>query len=278
MFDSWYSVNGVSLEDPLGRWFTLDKTEDDTGPSPVDVAPDRVNQHGVSFVRGGLYRGSKFTLEVMVTDATDRGVPGGRGQLQSNVAFVKGLFADRSKPVRLEREFYGVKTFRDVRHVGAMNDVEVDPVTRIVRFVLEPTQPFHRSTETVEQPLGSLGGASPVLTCLAGGNAPVLDGVFEFAGALSKVTIEDHGSGKSIVVSGVNASAGSVLTVDVGSWRAALSGVDVSGLVDVGPGGFELSPYVNTTSGVARVLYGVRVVVEGGTVVGKFRNGRKAWM
>lgn len=252
-----YSIDGVPLDDPAGRWVLSQETRLPPIPAPVLTAVAIPGVHGSAPIPPSVRGPGSHTVALIVTDNGPDGRPtGDHQQLRANLATLAALVAPLGRlPVLRYEPTTDPATHREARvRLLAQVDAEMpDPYTATVVYPFDIPETFWRDVEPLTfAAVGSEWEASPWET--VGNTGSVTDPIFVIEGDLGGgVRITDIPTGRWVEWAGtIGRNDGSLRldpanlaayeTVYPNSWTVRPGDVNVSSGLTFGPGGFDLTP------------------------------------
>lgn len=242
-----YSVDGVPLNDPAGRWFVDGgsmELPELAGARAVSVAvPGR---HGTIPVAPLELEPTTLGCSLVVTDRTPGGDPGGSRQLQTNYETVKSLVGQRRRLAVLGYHLDPGTTRTAEAIVISASTAELLSTTTLRLAVLwQIPGVFWRDQHLTTWETGlPLIDSTPVAT-LDGSTAPITDALIRITGPADRPWVLDWATGGELSFDGL-VDSGEWLLLDCGRMRATLTamdtwdldaGTDVTGMVATrGPG------------------------------------------
>lgn len=244
----YYSLDGVPLDDPAGRWF-IDGGTFELPPlaaaRTVDVTvPGR---HGILPVAGLELEPVTVGASLVITDTTPAGASGGVSQLHANYEAVKALVGRRHRHAVLgyHMDADTVRVADAILTSGATPEVVSQRVLRLPVLWQIPTVFWRDPAPAVWGRLLHLLATPTHVDTLAGATAPIIDALLRITGPATDPWLSDAATGGRIAYDGT-LTAGQSLLIDCGRMRAALvtddawnvdDGQDVTGRVEAtGPG------------------------------------------
>ncbi|OLT27740.1 hypothetical protein BJF83_17285 [Nocardiopsis sp. CNR-923] len=224
-----YSVDGVPLNDGIGRWF-LDGDAFQVPPLPgargVQVTVPGV--HGTLPIAGLDLESVVLGGQLVVTDATAGGTAGGARQLQDNLAAVYMLLGNRGRVLDL-RYHLDEATVRqaDALMVAAAVPELVSTTTARLPLALEVPGALWRDVHTTTwgpTPVPALTVATEVDT-LTGSTGPVTDALIRVTGTVDQPSVTDVGTGGTLTYGG-SLTGSERMLVDCARMRAAVVTTD----------------------------------------------------
>jgi hypothetical protein len=247
-----YSLDGVALDDPAGRWMLSSDTKLSGLPAPGLSAVKIPGVHGTVPIPPSVRDAGGRTIGLLVTDNNAAGQPtGDHQQLDANKARLLAMASPIGRlPVLRHYPVAGGPVYREapVRLLASVDPDMADPYTATLVLPFEIPGVYLRESVEIEAASGSVAAWTVTPAALAGTTGTITNPVFLCAGALTAVTIADAETGRSITWTG-NQTAGQWLRIDPAAMAAYRTtaevwagGTDVSGGLSTGPGGFDLNP------------------------------------
>jgi hypothetical protein len=247
-----FTVDGVPLDDPAGRWMVSDETRL-SGLAAPRLSDVRVpGRHGSLATAAATYASGSQVIGVIVTDADADGVPRGHQQLLANKGALFALCAPTGRLPTLRYIGDGVRVA--AARLAASVDPELADYTTVkLVFPFDLPGVFWRDEEaaTLVSELVTVWVAEPLE--LDGSTGPIVDPVFICEGPLTKVVVADKVTGRTLKWEGALAAGQSVRldAAEMTAHRLAAPsfdgpGVDVSGGLTEGADPFELTPNSTT--------------------------------
>lgn len=211
-----YSLDGLALDDPAGRW----RLERSTG---IRIIPGRVNaeaelpgRDGVVPVFGSGYEAGAVGLSLVITGAD-------HGAMMGVFEFLAGVLAQRSRLLPLVHDYGNGQTRTAmVQVVGSSAPELVAHRDALLEVVFSVPGVFWRDAATVDSSVSlPASSGTSVLTGLAGSTGPVSDALVQVAGGFSSATLTGPVTGDKIVINRAVA-AGQYVVIDCANWRARL--------------------------------------------------------
>lgn len=200
-FDVTFTVDGVPLDDPAGRWALSARSRRRSLPAVRATRVSTPGRSGSFFTPNDTFEDSQFGLVLKVTDRDAQGVRGGAVQAEKNVELLTGLLTGTGRLMRVEHRIGPNDVRVAMCRVAAGSEPEpLDPLleTYLLRFVVEVPGVFWsdgRGAQLVEGAAPTASGTL-ALPVLEGGSAPVTDAMVRFAGPFNgKVSVSDVGGG-----------------------------------------------------------------------------------
>lgn len=203
-FKLFYSVDGVSLNDSVGRWFLEVSTSRRSLPAVRVTNVSTPRRHGDGFIPGDTFDSTRVGLSLIVTDKDALGVSGGAVQAERNLEYLTALFLRTDRLLRVVQHT-GPSESRTAlgRVTAAAEPTASTPLLDRYRlhFVLSIPSVFWSDPAG---PVVSQGPAATVtgvlaLPLLAGGSAPITDAIIRFKGPFNGVVaVSDPTSGAAL--------------------------------------------------------------------------------
>lgn len=213
-----YTLDGVPLKDPTLKWHPTRETGIRILPARRQAEQRFPGVDGLNFIPGAPYDPGSVGISLQVTGNTYKA-------FRENVEFITGLFAQRHKVLEL-REHYDTVAANDriagVTLAASVEPVMIDRQTARVGAVFSVPQTFWQSGANYTGEVTSVTNSmqSPVITQLAGGNAPVDDMYFRIrGGTFGSMIIEDPVTGNKLNIN-TGLAAGQTLLIDPKNWNA----------------------------------------------------------
>lgn len=257
--DRRWDVNGVPLDDPAGRWVVH-------GDVVLSVPAGRRRATSESAYRHGEQRASlnrsavgHQAIKMIVTDLDEDGAEAGWLQLVRNRDHVNALLAP-FRPMVLGLTPNATDSPQERRVANVEFRAAGEPETygighEVLSFAFDIVDSFWRDAEPVVTTQAGSG-------VLRGGSAPITDAKFMVpgAGVGTRVRIRDQVTGAWVTYEG-NVPVGQYVRIEpdletafvVANPHAWAGGAEHLAGVNVGPGGFELSPEIDWSSTVSDV-------------------------
>lgn len=203
-----YSIDGVPLNDPAGRWFLEAETTRRALPAVRSTSVVTPRRHGEAFVGGDTFEPSRVGLSIIVTDKDAAGVDRGIIQTEENLEYLTAVLLRTDRLFRIEQHTRpGVSRVAYGRVVAGADPVTRDPMLlrRLLQLVVKIPAVFWSDPAG---PVVAQGPASPAvgvlpLPALAGGSAPITDAIIRFKGPFNGVVAaSDPASGAGLSWSG----------------------------------------------------------------------------
>ncbi|MFT4288178.1 hypothetical protein [Nocardioides sp.] len=246
-----YTLDGVPLDDPAGRWMLSDSTLLGPLPAPSLSAVKIPGIHGTVPTPPTTRDAGSHTVGLIVTDNNEAGAAtGDHQQMRKNLSALYALATPVGRLPVLRYIPHLAVTPRDarVRLLAAIEPEMADPYTARITLPFDLPEVFWR--ESVEHTFASEAVAAWEASPdeLNGSTGTIADPVFLCTGPMTSCVITDFATGKVLTWNG-NVAAGQRLRLEPASMKAYRTvgeqwtgGTDVSGGLSTGPGGFDLNP------------------------------------
>ena len=292
--DITYEVDGVALDDTHQRWVLDADNPHQATPAVRSAAIAVPGRHGFIPAGGDVYGAGTLGLRLNVTDIDDTGArqahvseDAGFTQLRANIETLFGIVYKLHDLVTIRRRVNGAWKRARARVIASTQPVELDTYTAQVTFIFELPDPFwYDDTETTFTTDSLTNGVPTAVdsTELGGGNAPMRPALIMAPGPLSSLEVRDANTDRwvKLAISVLSDEAALIdtetmkawITPDTDQWDSA-EGVDVTGALDSGIGGFAMSPVHDISEGQTVVNLTCTRSGTGGTV--SIRT-RRAWL
>lgn len=210
-----YTLDGVALFDPAGRWFP----ERSTG---IRVYPARRSTNlmypgvdGEVFNPGARFESGSVSINLYIEGSTHE-------EMMENIEFINGVIGQRHKALDLIHHY---STSQD-RHakVEFMESYEpklYSPLKALLQLRASVLNTFWRSPVASDTTSGAIGTGLGVtdLINLSGGNAPVSDALIRVKGAFSELVLVDPVSGSTLQIK-TPLTATQYIIIDTANWTA----------------------------------------------------------
>ncbi len=209
---SVYTLDGVALDDPAGRWYLNAKTG-------LRIVPGRASR-GLSLPgRDGTTPslGSSFTAGAVPIRLTVRRPT--HGDVMGALEFLHGLLSQRHRLLPLVHDYGNGQTRTAMVEVLGVSDHEM-LMPKFVRLdvVCEVPGVFWRDPATADAVVPvTASSATTTLTALAGTTGGINDALIQIKGALSSVTITDPVSGDRVTYNAA-LTATQYAVIDTANW------------------------------------------------------------
>lgn len=209
-----YTIDGVPLSDPKGRWSVHRASQRRTPVAfrSVDVSVPGVD--GNIPIYGEQVEATALALDVNVYGTPD--------QVEERVNFLRSLLGRTSGPLEVERRGGLVA---DAKPASISDPVMTDHYARISVTLSIPSGIWRGPSATWAHPDPLSTDAEGVGT-LDGGSRPITDALVLITGPATTPEVEDVATGSKLKYTG-SVPAGQKLLIDTSRWRATL-GASVS--------------------------------------------------
>lgn len=246
-----YTLDGVKLTDPAGRWFPERKTG-------IRVLPARRSNNlqypgvdGERFIPGAPFEPGMVMIRLYVEGKTHE-------EFMTNYEFITGLLGQRHKTLELVHQYdaAGLVTRHAQVTFPDSSEPELDgPLRAMIDLNGQVTGSFWRSKLATDSttPAVTTVGTIRTLAELAGGNAPITDALIRVKGGFSTLAVEDPVSLSRITFNAA-LTATEYIIVDPVNWTARkvttdtwAGGTEVDATVVSNKGSgtmFELAPSI----------------------------------
>lgn len=251
-----YTLDGVPLRDPEGRWFA-----ERLGTS-IRGIPSRVSNNltypgvdGELFNPGAEFEAGIVPLRLYIEGATHE-------QFMENYEFIVGVVAQRHKALELIHHYGSDESSDRVALVEFPDSSEPQldgPLRAQIDLNARVIGSFWRSTAPTDF---TTNRESSFVTSLSGGNAPVIDALIRVKGGFGDMTITDPVSGSQLRIRAL-LGENEYIIIDPLAWTARKvttdtweGGTNVDNLVESNQGRgsmFHLAPQRNGSSLVYQV-------------------------
>lgn len=204
-----YTIDGVPLSDPKGRWSVHRESQRRTPVAFRSVDVDVPGVDGNIPIYGEQVEATALALEVNVY-----GTP---AQVEERVNFLRSLLGRTSGPIEVERRGGLVA---DAKPASISDPVMTERYARIGVTLSIPSGVWRGPQETWTHPDATHAGAEDVGT-LDGGSRPITDALVLITGPATTPQIEDVATGSKLRYTG-SVPAGQKLLIDTSRWRATL--------------------------------------------------------
>ena len=214
-----YTLDGIPLTDPDGRWF-LESTSG-LRLIPAKRSPN-ISYPGVdgdAFISGSSFLpgGVVITMYVEGVDHED---------FMTNVEYINALFLQRHKLLELRHDYDVDGAVSRHAFVKFNSGSEIKMVGTGVRagtlnFMAEIPGAFWRSAIATQSGIEAYNTqlAPSIVRSLTGGNAPVDDALIRFKGGFSRIELEDITTGSKLIVN-TPLTDREFIVVDTKNWTA----------------------------------------------------------
>jgi len=214
-----YTLDGVPLVDPAGRFFPEKKTGIRVVPAKLSPNISYPSFDGDAFLPGGAYVPGSIGINMYIRGNTHE-------EFMQNFEFVNGLFLQRSRVLTLRHDYNEAGTnprFADVSFSsGATPELFTNGArAAIVPYIGDLPGVFWRNAAPVDSVTSAITTTETQieLLALAGGNAPVHDSLIRVKGAFSSLTLKCAVTGHTISIN-TSLAATEYIIIDTAWWTA----------------------------------------------------------
>ena len=263
MTRNFYTLDGIPLHDPQGRWTLGDGAEIRSVPARRKSAyalPGRdgeIVNFSPSFDPGKL----AFSIHILTSDNHDTAM--------KTLEFWNGILGQRGRLLPLDHYYNGEirRAFVQITASTETSNFIMRAIT--INVICDIPGTFWRDVNpsVSEVPMYN----EQVLSGLNGGTGPISDAVIKYTGPLTKIDINSIADPSNVISISTSVSASNELIVDTANWKAfvrpktaswAVSGTPVEISASKGFGSlFILEPSFNSTT--LTTSYSVNIVGHG---------------
>lgn len=266
-FDVHFTIDGVNLQDPAGRWELARATKRRALPAVRATNITTPNRHGNHFVPNDTFGPGSMSFVLMVTDLDSAGTNQGPAQAEANLELATALFLHTGRQFTIEHHLDPTQKRTATGRVTAGSDPEAldfDLTLYRLTFVVEIPGVFWTDGTGAQVAEGAATTSAGALHLPAfnGGSAPITDAVVRVRGPFNgKAAVTDTQSGTGLSWQGT-LPANTYLYLNAANLKAHTStsatawtsGTDVSAGLDYPPAGpLQLIPVV-TPEGATHTL------------------------
>lgn len=209
-----YTIDGVPLSDPKGRWSVHRASQRRTPVAFRSVDVDVPGVDGNIPIYGENVEATALALEVNVYGTPE--------QIESRVNFLRSLLGRTSGPLEVEKRG---GLIADAKPASISDPVMTESYARIGATLSIPSGVWRGPLSTWAHPDATSAEPEGVGT-LDGGSRPITDALVLITGPATTPEIEDVATGSKVRYTG-SVPAGQKLLIDIFQWRATL-GASVS--------------------------------------------------
>lgn len=219
MIRNTYTLDGIPLMDPEGRWFFERSTGLRLIPAKSMPNISYPGVDGEAFSPGATYLPGGVRI-VMYTDGKDH------EEFMTRVEYLNALFLQRHKLLELRHDYD--EDGLNSRHawVRFSASTSIEPIGQgmksgTIEYIAEIPGVFWRSVDTRTMAMNTITTTPKTYSVgiLAGGNAPVIDSLIRFKGGFSTLTMVDLTTGSQIVCN-TPLTSSEYIIVDTLNWTA----------------------------------------------------------
>lgn len=213
-----YTLDGIPLTDPDGRWFLEKSSGLRTIPAKRMANISYPGVDGDAFIPGATFTPGGVSITMYVEGADHQ-------EFMERVEFLNGLFLQRHKLLELRHDYDvdGLESrhaFVKFSSSGEISFFGQGMKQGTINYMAEIPGVFWRSYMELTQSVNvSTTPVTSIITVLAGGNAPVADSLIRVQGGFSKLTLQDETTGSTLTFNSALA-ANEYIIVDCKNWTA----------------------------------------------------------
>jgi hypothetical protein len=209
-----YTLDGLPLNDPTGRWYLHDTTGLRILPARMASGASIPGMDGVMPSLRSTFEPGALSVVISVRRPT-------HDQMMGGLELLFGVLGQRHRLLPLRHD-YGNGQIREAM-VEVLSDVTPDRLTQELSrlpVMFRVPSAFWRDTATVDAGAGiNLTSATTTLAQLAGSTGPIPDALIQVRGAFTQATLTDPVSGDSITISG-GGTGTEYVVIDTANWTA----------------------------------------------------------
>lgn len=212
-----YTLDGVMLTDPAGRWFPERSTGIRVIPARRSTNLQYPGVDGERFIPGASFEPGMVMIRLYIEGATHE-------QFMANYEFITGILAQRHKTLELVHQYDAaglVTRHAQVTFPDSSEPALDGPLRAMLDLNGSVAGAFWRSKLSTDSttPAVTTVGTNRTLAELAGGNAPIMDALIRVKGAFSTLAVEDPVSGSRLTFNAA-LTATEYIIVDTQNWTA----------------------------------------------------------
>lgn len=213
-----YTLDGIPLTDPDGRWFLEKSSGLRTIPAKRMANISYPGRDGESFIPGAPYLPGGVAISMYV-EGTDH------EEFMYHVEYLNALFLQRHKLLELRHDYDldGYVSRHAFCKFNSNTNIEtlgLGVKAGIIKYFAEIPGVFWRSAQTLDYttPVTAT-PTTTVVTSLTEGNAPIADSLIRFKGGFSSLEVEDFTTGSKLTCNTALTSSEYII-VDTQNWTA----------------------------------------------------------